>query len=392
MILIPTSVIASRWYKALARIHTGSITFIAPNGERSVFTGATPGPAAEFAISDWKVIRHMIARGDVAMGEDFIQGLWTTPSIEPLFSFFLLNLDVLEGFSDGTPLNRGLLALHNRVIRRNDRKGSSRNIRAHYDVGNAFYSLWLDRTMTYSSALETKVGAPLEDAQLRKYHRILDRIGDERSSVLEIGSGWGGFAEQAATRNHQLTGLTISPSQFEFSRQRLGNSADIRLQDYRDVKGSFDAIVSIEMFEAVGEHYWPAYFAQLRDRMKRGGKAIIQTITIRDELFEGYRSRSDFIRHYVFPGGMLPSVKRFHEEAAKAGLRVNDHFTFGQDYAQTLRVWGERIDARERDILALGYDEKFVRNWRYYLGMCAAAFAVGRTDVAQIELMHANAA
>ena len=389
MNLIPTSILISRWYAALANLKTGTLHFVAPNGERSTFRGKIPGPEAEFAISSWEVIRRMVARGDIAMGEDYIAGLWDTPAIEPLFSLFLLNLEPLEGFANGSVFQRTMLALHNRLVRRNNRNGSSRNIQAHYDVGNAFYSLWLDRTMTYSSALDNVRAHTLEHAQENKYQRIIDRFETAGSSVLEIGCGWGGFANQAAENAHHVTGLTLSPAQHGYSQKLLGDSADIRLQDYRDVRGTFDAIVSIEMFEAVGEQYWPAYFKQLSNCLKRGGKAIIQTITIRDDLFESYRSHSDFVRHYVFPGGMLPSEKRFKEEAAKAGLRTTDVFKFGQDYAATLRSWSERLLAKRSEILALGYDEKFMRNWNYYLGMCAAAFAIGRTDVAQIELVHA---
>ena len=389
MSLIPTSVVTHRWYDTLVKIQYGTLHFVTPAGERVTFHGPQPGPEAEFSISSWDIIRRMAERGDIAMGEDYIAGLWTTTNIEALFSFFLLNLDTLDGFANGNTIQRSLLALNNQLIRRNNRKGSRRNIEAHYDVGNAFYSLWLDKTMTYSSALYTENAAPLEVAQTNKYQRILDRIECDGASVLEIGSGWGGFAEQALSRAHQVTGLTVSPAQQAYARARLGNAADIRLQDYRDTQGTFDAIVSIEMFEAVGERYWPVYFAQLRERLKRGGKAMIQTITIRDELFSAYRTRSDFVRHYVFPGGMLPSEQRFKHEAENAGMRVTDSFNFGKDYAETLRQWSQRLRAKRSEVLGLGYDEKFLRNWDYYLGMCAAAFAIGRTDVSQFEVVHA---
>lgn len=389
MNLVPESVLISRWYAALARTTHGTLHFIAPSGERQSFAGSEQGPQAEFAIASWDVIRRLVARGDVALGEDYIAGNWTTPDIEALFRFFLMNLEALDGFANGSLIQRSFLSLHNRLVRRNNRRGSQRNIRAHYDVGNQFYSLWLDRTMTYSSALATDKAPTLESAQENKYGRILSRFERDNASVLEIGCGWGGFAEQAVAKNHRVTGLTVSPAQHEYSSKRLGDQADIRLQDYRDVGGTYDMIVSIEMFEAVGEQYWASYFSQLRDRLKKGGKAVVQTITIRDELFEGYRRRSDFIRHYVFPGGMLPSTQRFTQEAANAGLKLSDQHFFGQDYAETLRIWNKRLHARRADVLALGYDERFLRNWHYYLGMCAAAFAVGRTDVAQFELCHA---
>jgi cyclopropane-fatty-acyl-phospholipid synthase len=229
----------------------------------------------------------------------------------------------------------------------------------------------------------------LGDAQRAKYGRILDKFVGARSRVLEVGCGWGGFAEAAAGRDHEVTGITISPAQHGFATARLGAKADIRLEDYRHTKGLFDMIVSIEMFEAVGERYWPRYFQTLSERLKRGGRAVVQTITVRDDVFDGYRTRSDFIRHYVFPGGMLPSLARFKEEAGRAGLKVLDVFSFGQDYAQTLREWSARQKAVEVKIRSLGHDDPFLRNWQFYLGICAAAFTVGRTDVHQVELAHA---
>jgi cyclopropane-fatty-acyl-phospholipid synthase len=243
--------------------------------------------------------------------------------------------------------------------------------------------------MTYSSALYKDAG-DLYRAQQNKYERILSRFAAPKADVLEIGCGWGGFAERACADGHKVTGLTISPAQHGFATERLKNSsAEIRLQDYRKTGGSFDNIVSIEMFEAVGEHYWPAYFQTVSERLKRGGRAVIQTITIRDELFDGYRTRSDFIRHYVFPGGMLPSLGRFREEAEKAGLKFVGAFGFGKDYARTLREWLVQMQNQESAIRALGHDEKFMRNWEFYLGICAAAFEVSRTDVVQVELVNA---
>lgn len=389
MNLIPTSIIISRWYEALGRLKYGTLHFVTPLGERISFRAPNPGPEAEFVISEWDVVRRMIARGDIAMGEDYIAKKWTTDHIENLFSLFLLNLNELEGFADGNFINRMALSLRNQLIRRNSPSGSKKNIMAHYDVGNDFYGLWLDKTMTYSSALFQANANSLEQAQSNKYQRILGKAEADNSSILEVGCGWGGFAEEAARANHQLTGLTISPAQHRFAQRRLQGSADIRMQDYRDVRGTFDMIVSIEMFEAVGERYWPTYFTMLGERLKRGGKAVIQTIAVRDDLFEEYRTRSDFIRHYVFPGGMLPSKQRFREEAARAGLKCVDAFSFGHDYAATLRQWRARFDAQISNIKALGHGDEFIRNWQYYLSMCTAAFAVGRTDVAQIELVHA---
>ncbi len=386
--LVPQAILEARWREALGRVQFGTLSFIAPDGTEHIARGPQPGPTASFAIKEWNVLSRLVARGDIGLGEDFIAGAWETDDVERLVSFFLLNLDHFEGFAHGNFLNRLGFVLHNALVRRNSVSGSRRNIEAHYDVGNDFYSLWLDETMTYSSALFGN-SQNLADAQRNKYGRILERLEKTRGSLLEIGCGWGGFAEQAANTSLDVTGLTISPSQYGFAKKRLNGGADIRLEDYRKVRGSFDAIVSIEMFEAVGEQYWQQYFRTVAERLRKGGRAVIQTIVIRDDLFPGYRARSDFIRHYVFPGGMLPSFARFCEEAERAGLRVRDSFAFGQDYARTLREWSARMTAREADIRALGHDTKFLRNWQFYLGICAAAFAVDRTDVIQVELAHA---
>ena len=388
MSFIPASFIEKKWRAAIARIDTGTLTFVAPNGEVTVIRGGKPGPEARFAIRDWDVLRRILARGDIGLGEEYIAGSWTSDNLEKLISLFLLNLDQLENFADGNFANRLGFVIHNALVRRNSVAGSARNIKAHYDVGNDFYRLWLDESMTYSSALYAGTDE-LYRAQQNKYERILSKFEKPKSNVLEIGCGWGGFAERAAADNHHVTGLTISPAQHAFATARLHGNADIRLEDYRKSKGSFDNIVSIEMFEAVGEHYWPQYFACVAERLKQGGRAVIQTIVIQDDLFAGYRTRSDFIRHYVFPGGMLPSLGRFREEAEKAGLKFAGAFGFGKDYARTLREWSVRMQEKSGEIMALGHDERFLRNWQFYLGICAAAFNVARTDVVQVELVNA---
>ncbi|HEY2836705.1 MAG TPA: cyclopropane-fatty-acyl-phospholipid synthase family protein [Rhizomicrobium sp.] len=388
MSLIPASVVEKNWRAALSRLEAGRLEFIAPNGEVTMAGGKMPGPEARFHIQDWDVLRRILARGDIGLGEEFIAGTWETNDVEALVSLFLLNLDQLENYSHGSFLNRLGFVIHNALVRRNSIAGSARNIKAHYDVGNDFYSLWLDKSMTYSSALYQDAKA-LYEAQQNKYDRILSKFDKPHASVLEIGCGWGGFAERAADAEHNVTGLTISPSQHKFATERMNGRADIRLEDYRKAKGTFDHIVSIEMFEAVGEHYWPQYFATVAERLKQGGRAVIQTITIRDDLFAEYRSRSDFIRHYVFPGGMLPSLGRFKDEAERAGLKFVDAFSFGKDYARTLREWSARMQERSSEVMALGHDQRFLRNWQFYLGICAAAFSVERTDVVQVELVNA---
>lgn len=383
---IASSIIERKWLEAIERLEFGSLEFVAPNGELHTVKGRHPGPSARFEIFDWDILRRIVTRGDIALGEEYVDGAWRTDNIENLVSVFLLNMDALAKYSRGHFLPRMALMIYDRFVRRNSIGGSKRNIEAHYDVGNDFYALWLDRSMTYSSALFGGDTKNLEDAQRNKYERILGKFLSPRSAVLEIGCGWGGFAERAAAYGHKLTGLTISPAQYRFATDRLKGAADILLEDYRKAHGLFDMIVSIEMFEAVGEQYWPQYFRAIAERLKRGGRAVIQTITIRDDLFSTYRMRSDFIRHYVFPGGMLPSLQRFREEAERAGLKAVDQFSFGKDYAKTLREWSARMSAKSEQILALGHDERFLRNWQYYLGICAATFNTGRTNVVQIEL------
>jgi cyclopropane-fatty-acyl-phospholipid synthase len=391
MSLIPAALIEKRWREALSNLKFGTLDFTTPGGEVTTVKAEQPGPHANFKIADWDVLRQTLARGDIGLGEAYIDGSWDTDDIETLVSLFLMNMDGFDRFANGSVLQRIGFVIHNALLRRNTLRGASRNIKDHYDVGNNFYALWLDPSMTYSSALYRDPSANLEQAQQTKYERILSKLPGRKSSILEIGCGWGGFAERATQDAHSVTGLTISPSQHRYATERLsGKDVDVRLEDYRKVQGVFDNIVSIEMFEAVGEHYWPAYFQTVAQRLKRGGRALIQTITIRDELFATYRLQSDFIRHYVFPGGMLPSLARFTEEAEKAGLKVASTFSFGHDYVQTLRAWSAAMRTRKNDILALGHDQKFFRNWQFYLGICAAAFRVGRTDVVQVELAHSG--
>jgi cyclopropane-fatty-acyl-phospholipid synthase len=281
------------------------------------------------------------------------------------------------------------------VFNRNSKAGSRRNIHAHYDLGNAFYERWLDAGMTYSSARYEAPGQPLAEAQRNKYLSLARQI-DLRSGhhVLEIGCGWGGFAEFAAAEiGAKVTGVTISPSQFDFARKRLfdlglAERADIRLVDYRDIEGRFDRVASIEMFEAVGEAYWPAYFSKIRDVLSPGGRAGLQIITIRDELFSVYRARSDFMRKYIFPGGMLPSEKRLREETDRAGLEWGSIARFGHNYADTLSEWAARFEAAWDEIRALGFDDRFRRLWSFYLRYCEAAFRTERTNVVQLGLVR----
>ena len=367
-------------------IRTGSLRLRTPEGE--VFDFGRGQPAAEMRINDWSVVTAIAARGDIGLGESYVAGLWDTPSIAALTEVALRNLDHFRGYAYAGFWDSLKFRVVDRLMRANSPRGAARNIRAHYDVGNEFYQLWLDDSMTYSAALFAPGDTDLTRAQNRKYDRVLQRLGDGER-VLEIGCGWGGFAERAAQHGRHVTGLTISPSQKGYADARLDGLADIRLQDYRDSDGQFDNIVSIEMIEAVGQAYWPVYFATLKARLARQGRAVIQAITVPDGYFDTYRRGSDFIRHYTFPGGMLLSGEVIADQARRAGLAVRDSFAFGADYARTCAAWHDRLDRQSDRIRRLGYDERFLRNWRFYLGICTASFAVGQTDVVQVELAHA---
>ena len=369
-----------------AQIRTGSLRLRTPEGE--VFDFGQGSPAAEMQIYDWSVVTAIAARGDIGLGETYVAGLWETPSIADLTEVALKNLKQFQGYAYARFWNTLKFRIVNRLMRANSQRGAARNIRAHYDVGNEFYQLWLDEGMTYSSALFAPGDDDLTRAQNRKYDRILQRLtsGDR---VLEIGCGWGGFAERAADLGRDVTGLTISPSQKGYADARLDGRAEIRLQDYRKSSGKFDNIVSIEMIEAVGQDYWPTYFATVKSRLAENGRAMIQAITVADSYFDTYRRNSDYIRHYTFPGGMLLSNAVIADQARRAGLVVNDSHAFGPDYARTCAIWNDRLDRAADRIRRLGYDESFLRNWRYYLGICTATFAAGQTDVVQVELTHA---
>jgi len=367
-------------------IQTGSLRLRTPEGE--VYDFGTGGVQAELQLHDWSVVTAVAARGGVGLGETYVAHLWDTPSIRDLGVVALQNLDQLSGYAYGNFWNSTKMRMVDRILRANSRRGSSRNIRAHYDVGNEFYQLWLDPSMTYSSALFLPHDDDLYRGQNRKYDRILGRLTDSER-VLEIGCGWGGFAERAADAGRQVTGVTISPSQKGYADARLDGRADIRLQDYRDCRGTYDNIVSIEMIESVGQRYWPTYFATLKNRLSEGGRAVIQAITVPDANFATYRNSSDFIRQHTFPGGLLLSDGMIAEQAQKAGLAVRDSFAFGEDYARTCSAWANRMESRAARIRTLGCDDSFLRTWRYYLEICAATFATGRTDVVQVELTHA---
>ena len=380
----------------LQRLRAGTLTVHTPDGTTHQASGATrPELQATLSVHDWSVFGATMRTGDIGFAEGFMGGEWTTPHLPDLLRLLLANRDVMEkaiyGSWWGSLLHRLQHALH-----RNTRRGSRRNISAHYDLGNAFYALWLDETMNYSSAwFDGDRTQPLAQAQTAKLRRAIAATGVQPGQrLLEIGCGWGAVAESAARDGIDVVGLTLSTEQLAWANARLQHAgvarhADLRLQDYRDVPdGPFDAIVSIEMFEAVGREYWDAYFQTLHEQLKRGGKACVQAIVIRDDLFERYVSSTDFIQRYVFPGGMLPSAALFAQHAQAAGLRVLDRFAFGLDYAETLRRWRHAFLARLDDVRRQGFDDRFVRLWEFYLAYCEAAFDAGNTDVVQFTLQR----
>ncbi|MBI5257129.1 MAG: class I SAM-dependent methyltransferase [Burkholderiales bacterium] len=384
-------------FALLHRLKTGTLDVQLPDGAHLRFGTGRPGePQASIRLHNWSVCSAALRSGDIGFAERYIAGDWSTGDLVALLRLFIVNRDAIEGVVYGGWWGRLLHRLRH-LVNRNSRAGSRRNIHAHYDLGNAFYRLWLDETMSYSSAwFDGHPDQAMPQAQQAKVRRALAQCGvapGER--VLEIGCGWGGLAELAVREaGAQVTGVTLSSEQLAYARQRLadaglGDRAELRLQDYRDIGDApFDAIVSIEMFEAVGREYWAGYFAAIGRLLKPGGRACIQTITIRDDLFDRYVAGTDFIQQYIFPGGLLPSAEAFRAEAAAAGLRVVDQFAFGADYAETLRRWRADFQRQEQAVRALGFDTRFVRTWDFYLAYCEAAFATGNTDVMQFTLQR----
>lgn len=379
----------NRLFSALSHIEYGEITLITPTKEKETFKGSKEGAKAIIEVHNWKLISSVLTEGDVGLAKGYAKGLWDSPDISEFLLFSLQNEKVLSSYIKGSILSRfagKILYFFNR----NTIEGSKKNIFAHYDLGNNFYSLWLDETMTYSSAIFKNKEMSLKEAQINKYDRIIEKL-KPTGSLLEIGCGWGGFAARALEKgDYLIKGLTLSKAQQEFAIEKLKNRAIIALEDYRHQKSCYDQIVSIEMFEAVGEQYWPVYFSQIKSLLAPKGKAIIQTITIADDQFEAYKNSADAIRSFIFPGGMLPSKLRFEQEVVKARLKVVDAFSFGQDYAETLCRWLKTFDEKVNEVKALGFNAEFIRMWRFYLSFCISAFRSGRTDVVQWELDHCD--
>ena len=385
--------IARTFYALMRRLDSGVLTFTSPEGVTTQFKGVHEGPHADLRFADWGVAREALKSAEIGLAECYRDGRLFTGHLTQFLELCVANQRALESVFYGKPL----IALFFRIkhlLRANTKARAKKNIHAHYDLSNDFYKLWLDETMTYSSAVfEGDFHQPLETAQTAKYERILQVLNPKAGeTILEIGCGWGGFAEHAAkTRGVKVTGITLSNAQLQFAQTRmkeakLDSLVDLRLIDYRDVQGQWDYVVSIEMFEAVGERYWATYFKTVRDRLKPDGRAVIQSITIAEEVFARYRETSDFIREYIFPGGMLAPIPRFIADAKKQGLVAGEPYRFGLDYAETLKWWLQRVNAKASEIKPMGFDEKFLQIWRFYLCYCEAGFRTGRTDVMQIEL------
>ncbi|HZY17127.1 MAG TPA: cyclopropane-fatty-acyl-phospholipid synthase family protein [Ramlibacter sp.] len=397
-LLLPAGVPAAArsTLRLLQRLVHGSLTVQLPDGGTLRF-GSGQAPHASIALRNWNPCTAALRSGDIGFAESFIDGDWTTPNLTQLLLVLLRNRQQVEDVIYGHWAGRLLYRIRH-LLRRNTRGGSQKNIHAHYDLGNAFYGLWLDETMNYSSAwFDGDPGQPMQQAQRAKVARALRMAGVQAGDrVLEIGCGWGALAEMAATDfGAHVTGLTLSTEQLAFARDRLARrgaaqQADLRLQDYREVAdGPYDAICSIEMVEAVGREYWPAYFDAVAGLLKPGGRACIQSIVIDDALWPRYIRSTDFIQQYIFPGGCLPCPGEFRREARAAGLQVVDELAFGPDYAETLRRWRDAFLAQRARILALGFDDRFLRTWEFYLAYCEAAFDQGSIDVVQYTLHKA---
>lgn len=390
--------VAARFRRALAGARIGAITMRLPDGtvvgSAAGLPGGQPGPVAHIDMLSWRMAWRAVTGGLLGLAASWRDGEWETPDLAAVLDFGIANEAALSSLAGAPYLAQKLANLRHR-FNANTRRGSRKNIAFHYDLGNAFYARWLDPSMTYSAALYTAPEQSLEQAQLAKYRRIVDELQiTADDSVLEIGCGWGGFAEFAARETGCLvTAITVSEAQAAWAvkrmeREGLASQVEVRLQDYRDCTGSFSKIVSIEMFEAVGAENWAAYFNTVKSLLAPDGAALIQTITINEAVYEVYQRSADFIQTYIFPGGILPSRERFAAAATASGLEVADVFCFGRDYERTLLEWDAAFNSNWADIAPLGFDERFRRLWTFYLHYCASGFRNGRIDVAQIKLSH----
>lgn len=374
------------------RLANGALVVKEPGRATFAHVGAAAGPCAELELHDRAAITDFMLRGDVGFAEAYRRGLWSSPDLVALLKYACANADGLDRYLSGHAVMRQLVRLAY-FLRGNSVAGSRRNVHAHYDLSAAFFALWLDPTMAYSSAQFSHPDEPLEVAQRNKLDAVLAALSSSPGRVLEIGCGWGSFIEHAVRRaGHHVTGITISAEQHAFARRRLeafGSQVDLSLTDYRHQGGRFDSVVAIEMFEAVGERYWPIFFQKLASLVSPRGRAVLQTIIVRDCDFEKYRAGIDIFRSLVFPGGMLSSLSRFSAEAHRAGLKIAELQTFGPHYARTAERWLAAFDDSRAEIGHLGFDEPFIRLWRFYLASCVAAFSCGKIDVMRVALRHA---
>ncbi len=386
---------ASAVFRLLRALRHGTLVVHLPDGSAAHFGTLAEGePRAGIRMRNWNICAAALKSGDIGVAETFIAGDWTTPDLTALLKLFVANREDIEAMVYGTWWG-SLLYRCKHLFNRNSRSGSKKNIHAHYDLGNSFYKLWLDPTMNYSSAwFDGDTAQSLADAQSAKVRRALRETDVQPGQrVLEIGCGWGALAECAAREfGATVSGVTLSSEQLVWGQQRLADAGlpgDLRFQDYRDIAdGPYDAIASIEMFEAVGREYWPSFFETVHRQLKAGGKACIQSITIRDDLFDRYVKSPDFIQQYIFPGGLLPSPVEFRKAARQAGLEVVNELDFGQDYAETLKRWRDAFLHQDATVRGLGFDTRFMRTWEFYLAYCEAAFAMGNTSVMQFTLQR----
>jgi cyclopropane-fatty-acyl-phospholipid synthase len=379
-------------FQTVSRLKNGRLEFHLPDGRIFRAEGTNPGPLGICEVHDPDIFARLIREGDLGFCDAYLEGGWSTPDLQALMdAVHADNDEVYDGF-----LGMALVRAYEKLrfwMQGNSKRQAKKNISYHYDLGNDFYALWLDDTMTYSSALFETGQESTEAAQRAKYAALADKIGVKPGDhVLEIGCGWGGFAEYAAKeRGARITGLTISREQHDYAvarmeRQGLSDRVEIRMQDYRETEGQFDGIASIEMFEAVGEKYWPIFFSTVRDRLKPGAVAAMQIITVQDARWQVYKRGVDFIQKYIFPGGMLPCPSVLRQQVEAAGLQFTGSHEFGESYSQTLRRWHETFNERWDDVAAQGFDDRFRRMWNFYLTSCAASFHSGNTDVTQISV------
>ena len=379
--------------KVLCLVEKGTLLATVGHSESEYYGGKKPGINADIHFNDPSCIKQIATRGDIGLGEAYMSGQIETTNLPALLTMLLENVDYFEKYFHGNWLAKFITNFaHN--MNKNTKVGSKNNIKKHYDLGNEFYDLWLDDTMTYSSGIFLNE-CDLKAAQVNKYQQILNNLPSKPQHILEIGCGWGGFAEFAAKAGHSVTAITISNEQFQYCQDRHKSSGfdkviDTKFLDYRNLQGQYDAIVSIEMIEAVGKEYWSEYMSTINKSLKKDGIAIIQAITISDSEFEPYLKRTDFIQKYIFPGGTLPCPTKLHQVAQKNGLILSGRLQFGESYVKTLECWLKRFDSAYDNVKALGFDDEFIRMWRFYLAYCIAGFSVGRTDVSQFTYTKAT--